>query len=207
MNTLITSRLVENAVDEISKLPGIGRRSALRMVLHLLKQDVTSVDAIGEAIINLRRHITYCNHCFNISDKATCEICSNPSRDHSTICVVEDIRDVIAIENTNQYKGVYHVLGGIISPMDGIGPSELTIQPLIDKIKTGTIKEIIIALKGTMEGDTTSFFLYKQMNPYNLTITIIARGIGIGDELEYTDELSLGRSILNRIPYHKNLVS
>lgn len=201
MATFLTSKTVETAVNEISKLPGIGRRSALRMALHLLKQESIDVEALGQAIISLRQNTTFCKVCNNISDHEVCEICSNPKRNQRQICVVEDIRDVIAIENTNQYSGVYHVLGGIISPMDGIGPSDISIEPLLNRLQKNETEEVIIALKGTMEGDTTAFYIYKQLKSFELNISTIARGIGIGDELEYTDELSLGRSILNRVPY------
>ncbi|MFH0865821.1 MAG: recombination mediator RecR [Bacteroidota bacterium] len=200
------SRLVENAVNELSKLPGIGRKTALRLVLHMLKEENNYSDALGESIIRLRKEITYCEECHNISDSETCLICSNPKRDHSIICVVEDVRDVMAIENTNQYRGVYHTLGGIISPMDGIGPNDLTIQSLIDKVSKGNVNEVIMALSATMEGDTTNFYIYKKLKEFNITITTIARGIAIGDDLEYTDEVTLGRSLLNRTPYENSLV-
>ncbi|MFA4853407.1 MAG: recombination mediator RecR [Bacteroidales bacterium] len=207
------SKLLENAVNELAKLPGIGKKTALRLVLHLLKGDTINTDALGESIIRLRRDITYCKKCHNISDTEICLICSNLQRDHSIICVVEDVRDVMAIENTNQYKGVYHILGGIISPMDGIGPGNLNIVTLINKAAKGEVKEIIMALSATMEGDTTNFYIYKRLKAclsgrqeFNLTITTIARGIAIGDDLEYTDEITLGRSILNRTPYENTLV-
>lgn len=200
------SKLLENAVNELAKLPGIGKKTALRLVLHLLKQDTINTDVLGESIIRLRRDITYCKECHNISDTETCLICSNLQRNHSIICVVEDVRDVMAIENTNQYKGVYHILGGIISPMDGIGPGHLNIKTLVNKVAKGDVKEIIMALSATMEGDTTNFYIYKKIKGFNLTITTIARGIAIGDDLEYTDEITLGRSILNRTPYENTLV-
>lgn len=200
------SKLLENAVNELAKLPGIGKKTALRLVLHLLKRDTINTDALGESIIRLRRDITYCKECHNISDTEICLICSNSKRDHSIICVVEDVRDVMAIENTNQYKGVYHILGGIISPMDGIGPGNLNIVTLVNKAAKGDVKEIIMALSATMEGDTTNFYIYKRLKKFNLTITTIARGIAIGDDLEYTDEVTLGRSILNRTPYENTLV-
>jgi recombination protein RecR len=199
------SRLLENAVNELSKLPGIGRKTALRLVLHLLKQDISSTDALGESIIKLRREITYCKNCHNISDTDTCLICSNPQREHSIICVVEDVRDVMAIENTNLYKGVYHILGGIISPMDGIGPGDLNIESLVDKARKGNVKEVIMALCTTMEGDTTNFYIYKRLKEFDITLTTIARGIAIGDDLEYTDEVTLGRSLVNRTPYENML--
>ena len=200
------SRLLENAVNELSKLPGIGKKTALRLVLHLLRQDSANAIALGESIIRLRREINYCNCCHNISDSDTCLICSNPSRDLSLVCVVEDVRDVMAIENTNQFKGVYHVLGGIISPMDGIGPSDLNIESLVNKASKGIIKEVIMALSTTMEGDTTNFYIYKRLKEFDINVTTIARGIAIGDDLEFTDEITLGRSILNRIPYENSLV-
>ena len=200
------SRLLENAVNELSKLPGIGKKTALRLVLHMLRQDSANAIALGESIIRLRREINYCNCCHNISDSDTCLICSNPSRDLSLVCVVEDVRDVMAIENTNQFKGVYHVLGGIISPMDGIGPSDLNIESLVNKASKGIIKEVIMALSTTMEGDTTNFYIFKRLKEFDINVTTIARGIAIGDDLEFTDEITLGRSILNRIPYENSLV-
>lgn len=200
MNTY-PSKLIENAVVEFAKLPGIGKKTAMRLVLHLLKQKETEVELFGEAIIKMRKETKFCKNCNNISDNDLCSICSSHKRDHSTICVVEDVRDVIAIENTEQYKGIYHVLGGIISPIEGIGPNDLNIQPLILKAKNDSISEIIMALPATMEGDTTVFYLYKQLLEYDINITNIARGIGVGDELEYADEITLARSIINRTPY------
>ncbi len=199
------SKLFENAVNEFSKLPGIGRKTALRLALHLLKQDVSEAEALGNAIIKMRKEIKYCKICHNISDSDVCEICSNPNRDKSIICVVEDIKDFMAIENTSQYKGVYHVLGGIISPMYGIGPKDLNIESLINKVKKGNVKEVIMALPTTIEGDTTIFYIYKKLKDFNILISTIARGIAIGDELEYTDEITLGRSIINRTPYENYL--
>ncbi|MCF8296963.1 MAG: recombination mediator RecR [Saprospiraceae bacterium] len=199
------SKLVENAVNEFAKLPGIGRKSALRLVLHLLKEDIPNVEALGNAIIKMRNEIKFCKLCHNISDTDVCEICSRPNRDHSVICIVEDIRDVMAIENTSQFLGVYHILGGIISPMNGIGPQELNIESLIKKVATGNIKEIIMALATTIEGDTTNFYIYKRLKDFNIEISTIARGISIGDELEYADEVTLGRSIINRTPYEISL--
>ncbi len=196
-----SSKLVEEAVNELAKLPGIGKKTALRLVLHMLKQDIPEVEKLGNSIIKMRNEIKFCKECFNISDSEICEICSNPKRDHTTICIVEDIRDVMAIENTAQYTGVYHILGGIISPMDGIGPNDLNIEPLVKKIKTGNIKEIIMALPTTIEGDTTNFYIYKQIKNTGIKTSIIARGISIGDDLEYADEITLGRSIINRTPY------
>jgi recombination protein RecR len=200
-----SSRFIEEAVTEFSKLPGVGRKTALRFVLHLLKKDKKEVQTFGEAFIRLRNELKYCQLCHNISDHTVCEICSNPSRDHSIICVVEDIRDVMAIENTSQYRGVYHVLGGIISPMDGIGPGDLNIESLVSKTADGKILEVIMALSTTMEGDTTNFYIYKRLKDFPLRISTIARGISIGDELEYADEVTLGRSILNRTPYENSL--
>jgi recombination protein RecR len=196
-----SSKLLEEAVNELSRLPGIGRKTALRMALHLLKQEVAEVERLGNSLINMRKNIKFCKECFNISDGEVCEICSNPKRDFSTICIVEDIRDVMAIENTAQYKGVYHILGGIISPMDGIGPNDLNISPLVEKAKSKKVKEIIMALPTTIEGDTTNFYIYKQIKHIEIKLSVIARGISIGDDLEYADEITLGRSIINRIPF------
>ncbi|MBL0049976.1 MAG: recombination protein RecR [Bacteroidetes bacterium] len=201
-----SSKLIDNAVTQFSSLPGIGKKTALRLVLHLLKQESTEVEAFGNAFIKMRNEIKYCNNCHNISDAALCEICSNPNRNHSIICVVEDIRDVIAIESTNQFNGTYHLLGGIISPMEGIGPKDLNIETLINRVSGGEVKEIIMALSTTMEGDTTNFYLYKRLKDFNLTISTIARGIAVGDELEYADEITLGRSILQRTPYESSLL-
>ena len=200
-----SSKLLENAVNEMSQLPGIGKRTALRLILHLLKQPKHQALALSESIKELREEINFCANCHNISDVALCEICANPNRTNSTVCVVEDIRDVMAIENTNQYRGQYHVLGGKISPMDGIGPSELTIESLVTKVKQGEIQELIFALSSTLEGDTTNFYIYKKLEEFTITITTIARGISVGDELEYADEVTLGRSILHRIPFENSL--
>jgi recombination protein RecR len=199
------SRLLENAVTELSKLPGIGRKTALRMALHLLKSKPEEVENFGMAIIKMRKEINYCTSCGNISDSELCEICASPKRDASLICVVEDIRDVMAIENTGQYNGVYHVLGGIISPIEGIGPQDLNIGSLITRVAAGTAREVILALPTTIEGDTTNFYLYKKLHDGTLRLSVIARGISIGDELEHTDEVTLGRSILNRTPYENIL--
>ena len=196
-----SSSLLENAVNEFAKLPGIGRKTALRLVLHLLKQSEHEVDVFGNAFIQLRKEIVYCKECHNISDTEVCQICSNPSRDHETVCVVENIKDVMSIENTQQFRGLYHVLGGIISPMDGIGPGDLEIESLIKRVSDESIKEIILALSTTMEGDTTNFYIFRKLAPLNIKITTIARGIAIGDELEYADEVTLGRSILNRVEF------
>lgn len=197
------SRLLEQAVEEFNKLPGIGRKTALRLVLHLLKQDTETVEHFAHAIAESRRDIRYCRCCHNICDTDLCNICSDPRRDASTICVVENIQDVMAIENTQQYHGCYHVLGGIISPMDGVGPGDLQIQSLIDRVKEGGISEVIMALSSTMEGDTTSFFIHRKLEPFGVKTSVIARGISVGNELEYTDEVTLGRSILNRTTFDK----
>ena len=197
------SRLLEQAVEEFNKLPGIGRKTALRLVLHLLKQDTETVEHFAHAIAESRRDIRYCRCCHNICDTDLCNICSDPRRDASTICVVENIQDVMAIENTQQYHGRYHVLGGIISPMDGVGPGDLQIQSLIDRVKEGGISEVIMALSSTMEGDTTSFFIHRKLEPFGVKTSVIARGISVGNELEYTDEVTLGRSILNRTTFDK----
>ena len=200
-----SSKLIQDAVEQFAKLPGIGRKSAMRLALHLLKMDKDEVRNFGEAFIDLRDKINYCQECHNISDMDICELCSNPSRESSTLCVVEDIRDVIAIENTHQFKGKYHVLGGIISPMDGVGPADLNIESLVTKVAQGNIKEIIMALSTTMEGDTTNFYIFKRLKEYEIKMSIIARGISVGDELEYADEVTLGRSIVNRTPYENSL--
>ena len=196
-----SSVLLKNVVGELTRLPGIGQKTALRLALHLLKQKPEIAAALGESIIKLRSEIRYCSVCNNISDHEVCDICASPKRDHTTLCIVEDIRDMLAIENTGQYKGVYHVLGGIISPVEGIGPSDLSIGPVIEKAGSGAFKEIIMALPATVEGDTTNFYLYKVMKQFDVSISIIARGIPVGDELDYTDEITLGRSILMRQPY------
>lgn len=198
-----SSRLLEEAVNEFTRLPGIGRRSALRLALHLLRQDPLRAEALGNSIIRLRAEIRYCSICHNISDSEICAICADRKRDPSIVCVVEDIRDVMAIENTGQFRGVYHVLGGIISPMDGIGPNDLSIQSLIDRTETSSISEIIMALPATTEGDTTNFYLYKKLKDKVPTISAISRGVAIGDNLEFADEITLGRSIINRVLYEK----
>jgi recombination protein RecR len=197
------SKLVEEAVEAFAQLPGVGRKTALRYVLHLLRQDVDKVKKFGTTFSRLRVELKYCNNCFNISDHSTCSICANLKREHGVVCVVEDVRDVMAIENTHQYTGVYHVLGGIISPMDGIGPNDLQIDSLVERVAAGHVKEIIMALSTTMEGDTTNFYIYKRLKDFNIPVSTIARGISIGDELEYADEITLGRSIVNRIPYER----
>ena len=195
------SKILENTVNEISKLPGIGKRTALRLALHILKQPENHIDALADSIKNLRKKINFCSECYNLSDNEICEICLNPNRQNGELCVVEDIRDVMAIENTSQFKGRYHVLNGLISPIDGIGPADLKIDSLIEKIRGGKIKEVIFALSATMEGDTTIFYINKNLSSFEIKISTIARGIPVGDELEYTDEITLGRSILKRIPY------
>ena len=195
------SKILENAVNEISQLPGIGKRTALRLALHILKQRENQIDTLADAIKNLRKTINFCSECYNISDNKICEICSNPSRENGELCVVEDIRDVMAIENTSQFKGRYHVLNGLISPIDGVGPADLKIDSLLERVKGGKIIEVIFALSTTMEGDTTIFYINKNLSNFDIKISTIARGIPVGDELEYTDEVTLGRSILKRIPY------
>ncbi len=196
-----SSKLLENAVYEMSQLPGIGKRTALRLVLHLLKQPSEQTQRLSSSLETLRNTVKFCSSCHNISDVALCEICANSKRDETLVCVVEDVRDVMAIENTGQFKGLYHVLGGKISPMEGVGPQDLTIVSLVNKAKKGKIKELIFALSSTMEGDTTNFYIYKQLEGLDISTTTIARGIAVGDELEYADEITLGRSILNRIPF------
>lgn len=199
-----SSKLIEDAVGQISKLPGIGKKSALRLVLHLLKEDGETTHALSASLIKLRSQIKYCKVCHNVSDAELCAICTNDHRDRSVVCVVEEMPDVMAIENTNHYQGLYHVLGGVISPIDGIGPSELNIETLIERVQHNTsIKEIILALSATMQGDTTAFYISKKLKDYNLKISTIARGIAIGGELEYTDEVTLGRSIATRIRYEQ----
>lgn len=201
MNQQYPSHLLEKAIDEFAKLPGIGRKTAMRLVLHLLRQDRTAVEAFGNAIIKLKREVKYCDSCHNISDSTTCQICANTQRDHSVVCVVENIRDVMAIEATQQYRGVYHVLGGVISPMDGIGPSDLEIESLIERVDSGQVKEVIFALSTTMEGDTTNFYIYRKLEKSKVRTSILARGVSVGDELAYADEITLGRSIVNRTEF------
>lgn len=200
-----SSKLLENAVNEMAQLPGIGRRTSLRLVLHLLKQPKDQTHYLTEALKSFRDEIKLCKQCHNISDVELCEICTNPRRDPELICVVEDIRDVMAIENTSQFKGFYHVLGGKISPMEGIGPHNLTIENLVQKVGQGDIKEVILALSSTMEGDTTNFYIYRQLQKFDVKLTTIARGISVGDEIEYADEVTLGRSILHRVPFQQGL--
>ena len=200
-----SSKLLEGAVNEMSQLPGIGRRTALRLVLHLLKQPQSQTVALSKALVDLKTEVKFCANCHNISDTELCEICANKSRQHEVVCVVEDIRDVMAIENTSQYRGLYHVLGGKINPMEGVGPSQLTIKPLVEKARKGEIKEVIFALSSTLEGDTTNFYIFKQLEGLEIQTSTIARGISVGDELEYADEVTLGRSITNRIPFENSL--
>ncbi len=194
------STLLEKAVGEISRLPGIGRKTALRLALHILRQDMETADALANAIVNLRHEVKYCKVCHNISDGDICEVCSDTRRDSTVICVVENVQDVMAIENTQQFNGLYHVLGGIISPMDGIGPADLTIDSLVERVRNGEVKEVILALSSTMEGDTTNFYISRRLADCDVAVTVIARGISVGNELEYTDEVTLGRSIVNRTP-------
>ena len=200
-----SSKLLEKAVQEVAQLPGIGKRTALRLVLYLLKQPAEQTLFLTDALQNMRNNIKFCTSCHTISDFDVCEICNNPSRNRKTICVVEDVRDVMAIENTQQYKGIYHVLGGKISPIDGVGPSQLTITSLVNKVKNDGIEEVIFALSSTMEGDTTNFYIYKQLKDFDVKTSTIARGISVGDELEYADEVTLGRSIVYRIPFENSL--
>jgi recombination protein RecR len=195
------SRLLENAVNEFSKLPGIGRKSALRLVLHLLRQEKDVAEALGNSLIQLRNEIKRCKVCHNLSDTDICRICANPARNRTVICVVENVRDVMLFENTNQYNGLYHVLGGVISPVDGIGPSDLEIDSLIERSENPEVKEIILALPATMEGDTTNFYIYRKLKEKPAKVTTLSRGVAVGDDLEYTDEITLGRSLVNRIPY------
>ena len=198
-----SSKLLENAVGELSRLPGIGKKTALRLALHILKDDELYAEKLGNAIIKMRRDIRFCKRCNNISDNDICEICANHKRDENTVCVVEDTRDVMAIENTAQFNGLYHVLGGIINPMEGISPNDIAIRHLVERINTEDIKEIILALPATVEGDTTNYYIYKLVKEFGVKVTTIARGVAIGDELEYTDEITLGRSILNRLPFEE----
>jgi recombination protein RecR len=200
-----SSKLLENAVNEMSQLPGIGKRTALRLVLHLLRQDASQTTDLAAALVHLKTEIKYCSNCFGISDTPQCHICANTKRDQSLLCVVEDIRDIMAIENTSQYNGLYFVLGGKISPMEGIGPGDLNIAPLVDKLREGVVKEVIFAMSASMEGDTTNFYIFKQIEGLAIKTSTIARGISVGDELEYADEVTLGRSILQRIPFENAL--
>lgn len=194
------SQLLERAVSEFAKLPGIGRRTALRLVLHLLGQESENVHALAESVVRLRDEVKYCSVCHNISDTDVCDICSDPHRDATTICVVENIRSVLSIENTGQFRGLYHVLGGVISPMDGVGPADLELESLVQRVKAGKVKEIILALNPTMEGDTTNFYIQRRLNGVEVRLSVLARGVSVGDELEFTDEVTLGRSITDRKP-------
>lgn len=200
-----SSKLLQNAVHEMSQLPGIGKRTALRLVLHLLKQPEERTEHLSNALVKLKSEVNFCKKCHNISDTELCEICASTKRDGTVVCVVEDIRDVMAIENTSQYNGLYHVLGGKISPMEGVGPQDLNITSLVQRVKEGAIKELIFALSSTMEGDTTNFYIYRQLEGLEVTTSTIARGISVGDELEYADEVTLGRSILNRVPFESSI--
>lgn len=200
----LPSKHIAEAVEQLASLPGIGRKTALRLALHLLKQNPDEVERFAGSFVKMRNKVQFCKSCHNISDHEICAICNSPKRNKQLICVVEDMRDVIAIENTRQFSGIYHVLGGIISPMDGIGPADLNIEPLVEKVGVGEIKEIVLALSTTMEGDTTNFYLFKRLKDFNITISTIARGVAVGDDLEYTDELTLGKSILHRIPYENS---
>lgn len=204
MNQQYPSQLLEQAVQEFSKLPGIGRKTALRLVLHLLRQETEEVTQFADTIARMRQEVKHCHICHNISDSDTCPICSDPRRDETIICVVENIQDVMAVENTQQFNGLYHVLGGVISPMDGIGPADLEIDSLAERVKEGKVKEVILALSSTMEGDTTGFYIFRKLAPFgDVKLSVIARGISVGDELEYTDEVTLGRSIINRTPFQQ----
>ncbi|MDR1813642.1 MAG: recombination mediator RecR [Tannerella sp.] len=205
MNQQYPSVLLENAVNELAALPGIGRKTALRLALNILRREPAYAERLSSALAALRKDINYCRECHNICDTDLCSICSNPLRDHSTICVVENIKEVMAIENTTQFHGVYHVLGGIISPVDGIGPADLETNSLIERVAQGGIKEVILALRTTMEGDTTNFYIWRKLEPYNILVSVIARGVSVGDEIEYADEITLGRSILNRVNFNDSL--
>jgi recombination protein RecR len=201
----LVSKVLQQAVDEFAQLPGVGKKTAFRFVLHLLKKNPEELRKFGNTFLHLQEQVQYCKQCFNITDREVCDICSDQRRDRTTICVVEDIRDVVSIENTEQYKGLYHVLGGIISPLDGVGPSDLNIAPLMERLEKGEANEIIFALTTTMEGDTTNFYLSRQLQKYNVKLSALARGVSVGGGLEYTDELTLGRSLVNRVPYENSV--
>lgn len=201
METRLNSQLLEKAVAELSKLPGIGRKTALRLALHLLRKDESEAKALGESIIEMRQNISYCSRCHNISEEETCPICSDTRRDESIVCVVENVKDVITIESTHQHQGLYHVLGGLISPLDGIGPSDIEIESLVERVHKENIEEVILALSPTIEGDTTNFYIFRKLSGLPVKVTMLARGLSVGNELEYTDELTLGKSIQNRIPF------
>jgi recombination protein RecR len=205
MEQRFPSLLLENAVNELSTLPGVGRKTALRLALYMLRQDVGSVERFASSLVDLRKDVKYCKVCHNICDDEVCSICGDSNRDHSIVCVVENIREVMAIENTGQFRGVYHVLGGIISPIDGIGPADLQIDSLVSRVSEGSIKEVVLALSTTMEGDTTNFFIHRKLMPYEIKVSVIARGVSIGDEIEYADEVTLGRSILNRTSFNDSI--
>ena len=205
MNQQYPSVLLENAVNELAALPGIGRKTALRLALYMLRRDANYTESLSSSLLALRRNVNYCQTCHNICDTDLCAICANQSRDHSTVCVVENIKEVMAVENTLQFRGVYHVLGGIISPIEGIGPADLEIDSLVERVASGAVKEVILALRTTMEGDTTNFFLYRKIEPYHIAVSVIARGISIGDEIEYADEITLGRSIINRVSFNDSI--
>ncbi|WP_099463018.1 MULTISPECIES: recombination mediator RecR [Parabacteroides] len=204
MSERYPSALLESAVNELASLPGVGRKTALRLALYMLRRDVGYIENFAAALVALRRDVKYCRVCHNICDDEMCAICANPQRDHETVCVVENIKEVMAIENTGQFRGVYHVLGGIISPMDGTGPGDLQIDSLVERVARGEVKEVILALSTTMEGDTTNFFIYRKLAPYDVKTSMIARGVSIGDEIEYADEITLGRSIVNRTEFKMN---
>jgi recombination protein RecR len=205
MNRQYPSVLLENAVNELAALPGVGRKTALRLALYMLRRDAGYTERLSSSLLALRQNISYCRSCHNICDSELCAICANPARDHATICVVENIKEVMAIENTSQFHGVYHVLGGVISPMEGIGPADLEINSLLERAASGNVKEVILALRTTMEGDTTNFFLYRKLEPLDISVTVIARGISVGDEIEYADEITLGRSIINRVSFNDSI--
>ena len=205
MNQQYPSILLDNAVNELAALPGVGRKTALRLALYMLRRDADYTERLSSSLLALRRNINYCRECHNICDTDLCAICANHSRDHTTVCVVENIKEVMAIENTLQYHGIYHVLGGVISPVEGIGPADLEIDSLIERIASGAVKEVIFALRTTMEGDTTNFFLNRKLEPFNIVVSVIARGISIGDEIEYADEITLGRSIINRVSFNDSI--
>ena len=199
------SLLLENAVNELASLPGVGRKTALRLALYMLRRDESYVEGFASAVLALRKEVKYCAVCHNICDEEICSICLDQQRDHSLVCVVENIKEVMAIENTSQFRGVYHVLGGIISPMDGVGPSDLKIENLVQRVSSGDVKEVLLALSTTMEGDTTNFFIYRKLSPFDVSVSVIARGVSIGDEIEYADEVTLGRSIINRTSFNDSI--
>jgi recombination protein RecR len=201
----LVSKVLQQAVDEFAQLPGVGHKTAFRFVLHLLKKEPEELKKFGNTFLQLREQVRYCKGCFNVTDKEVCDVCADQRRDRTTICVVEDIRDIVSIENTEQYKGLYHVLGGIISPLDGVGPSDLNISHLMERLETGEPKEVIFALSTTMEGDTTNFYLSRQLQKFNVKLSTLARGVSVGGGLEYTDELTLGRSLVNRVPYENTV--